>query len=106
MKTIMAAALVLIPLSGSIALAGNTCGRPVARPATAICQPHETHGPHSRSRHDGGSWAWQEQRQWVPGTWVATYDRCGRQQRSWQPGHWESRWVRVQLHNRGGYRRG
>lgn len=60
-----------------------------------------------------GYWTWTTTQVWVPGRWVVTFDRCGRQYRHWQPGYYEVRrervWVETAVHYgppRHGWRRG
>jgi len=41
-----------------------------------------------------GYWQEREERVWIEGCWVETFDPYGRRCKSWQPGRWEIRRIR------------
>jgi len=57
------------------------CAPPIAYVAAPVVVPR-------------GYWREREERYWIEGCWVETFDPYGRRCRQWQPGRWEIRRIR------------
>ena len=65
-----------------------------ARPPVVYAQPQVVYAPPPVVVAPSGYWQEREERTWIEGCWIETFDAYGRRCKQWQPGRWEIRRTR------------
>ncbi len=66
----------------------------VAPPPPVVYAPAVVYAPPPVVVAPSGYWQEREERTWIEGCWIETFDAYGRRCKQWQPGRWEIRRTR------------